>query len=191
MSRLYLVRHGPTHAKAFAGHRDIPADLSDKAALSRLEAALPPDALVISSDLSRAVATADAIQGARERLPHSAALREFDFGLWDGLHHSEVTNQWPDLARAYWEHPGETRPPEGESWNEAAARISARVDRLLADHAGADVVIVAHFGAILTQLQRALGASAYDTLSHKLDNLSLTEIRTKPHWSAVQINHRP
>ena len=29
--RLWWVRHGPTHEKAFCGWRDVPADLSDHA----------------------------------------------------------------------------------------------------------------------------------------------------------------
>ena len=36
MTRLWWVRHGPTHAKAMVGWRDLPADLSDTAALARL-----------------------------------------------------------------------------------------------------------------------------------------------------------
>ncbi|MEN8741466.1 MAG: histidine phosphatase family protein, partial [Phaeobacter gallaeciensis] len=65
MTRLFLVRHGPTHAKSMVGWSDLPADLSDSAALHRLSAALPEDALVVSSDLSRAADTASAIQGDR------------------------------------------------------------------------------------------------------------------------------
>jgi len=63
-----MVRHGPTHAKTMVGHADVPADLSDTAALSRLSNYLP-EVPVVSSDLIRASATADAICGARPRLP--------------------------------------------------------------------------------------------------------------------------
>jgi broad specificity phosphatase PhoE len=41
MSRIWLVRHGPTHAKGMVGWTDLPADLSDGAALARLNAHLP------------------------------------------------------------------------------------------------------------------------------------------------------
>ena len=61
MTRFWLVRHGPTHAKSMVGWTDLAADLSDTAALARLNAHLPPDAPVISSDLSRAITTADAL----------------------------------------------------------------------------------------------------------------------------------
>lgn len=189
MSRLFLVRHGPTHAKSFVGHRDIPADLSDTAALARLEAALPQDAVIISSDLSRAAATADAIQGSRQRLSHDPSLREIDFGLWDGMHFKDIAAKWPDLSRAFWETPGDLQAPEGESWNQAAARVSQAIDTHLTQ--GEDLIVVAHFGAILTQVQRALGVSAYKVLAHKIDNLSLTELATQPSWSVTRINHLP
>jgi alpha-ribazole phosphatase len=41
MTRLWLVRHGPTHARTMVGWTDLPADLSDVAALARLSAHLP------------------------------------------------------------------------------------------------------------------------------------------------------
>jgi broad specificity phosphatase PhoE len=188
MRRLLWVRHGPTHAKAMIGWTDLPADLSDRASLARLSQALP-DAPVISSDLLRATATADAIAGNRPRLPHEADLREIHFGEWERLHHTAVEDQ--TRLRAYWDTPGDIAPPGGESWNTVTARVNASVDRLLASHPG-DLIVVAHFGVILTQVQRALGITAYEAFSHRIDNLSLTEITLDAQgWQAARINHIP
>ena len=191
MPVIYWVRHAPTHAKAMVGHRDVPADLSDRDQIARLSAALPRDALLVSSDLSRAVDTATAIAEGRTRLPHHRGLREFDFGAWDGVHFSEVAEKWPDLSRQYWEQPGDVAPPGGESWNAAAMRISGAVDALLAAHPRCPIIAVAHFGAILTQVQRAAGISAYQTLAHRIDNYSITEIQVQPRWGVARINHLP
>ena len=192
MTRLWWVRHGPTHAKTLAGWRDIPADLSDTAALARLNAFLPAKALLVSSDLIRATATADALSQGRTRLPHRPALREFHFGDWDGMAFAEVSAKWPDLSRRYWEDPGHTAPPNGESWVMAQTRIDADVARLLADHSERDIILVAHFGAILTQVQRGLGISPHEALSHSIDNLSVTRIDVDgDRWHAPLINHRP
>ena len=190
MTRLCLVRHGPTHAKTMVGWSDLPADLSDTAALARLSAYLPPEALVISSDLSRAVATADAVQGARSRLGHDPDLREMNFGAWELQRFDEVEDQ--DRYRAFWEQPGDVRPPEGESWHELEARVGRGVDAALARNPGQDLVVVAHFGAILTQIQRSERISAYDAFAHRIDNLSVTEIEvTESGWRTVRINHCP
>lgn len=176
MTRLWWVRHGPTHQKAFTGWRDVPADLSDHAALARLDAFLPPDARLISSDLIRASATADALAKGRTRLPHDPDLREIHFGDWDGLHWTEVEARDPDLSRAYWERPGDIAPPGGESWNQTARRVSGAVARLIAAHPGSDIVAVAHFGAILTQVQAARVCAPSEVLAQGIDTLSVTRL---------------
>jgi alpha-ribazole phosphatase len=182
-TRFHWVRHGPTHAKTLVGWSDLPADLSDHAAIARLSAYLP-NAPVISSDLSRARATADAIQGPRPRLPDNASLREIHFGDWELQHFTEVEDQ--ALIRRFWEEPGSVTPPGGESWDVVRARVNDAVDKLIGHE---DIIIVAHFGVILTQVQRALGIGGYEAFSHKIDNLSVTEIRFDGAWSAGRINH--
>lgn len=190
VTRFWWVRHGPTHEKAFVGWRDVPADLSDTAALARLDAYLPKGAVLVSSDLIRAAATADAVAAGRDRLAHDAALRELHFGDWDGKHWSDVAETHPALSRAYWEDPGDHCPPGGESWNMAAARVQSAVDRLLQQHQGRDIIVVAHFGVILTQVQRALGCSGSEALAQGIDNLSVTSISHRSgRWSLGVVNH--
>lgn len=192
MTRLFLVRHGPTHQQTMTGWRDVPADLSDKAALARLDAHLPQDALLTSSDLIRASATADALARGRNRLPPLPALREIHFGHWDGLHWSEVSARDPALSRAFWEHPGEHQAPGGESWNAATARAGAAVDQLLSRYPDRDLILVAHMGIILTQLARLLPLPATEALSHRIDPLSATTLtHDGTAWRAEVINHLP
>lgn len=172
------------------GWSDVPADLSDQAQIARLAAHLPEQALVISSDLIRASATADAIGGARTRLPHDPDLREIHFGDWELQRFDAI----PDQAhiRAFWDQPGDIRPPGGESWHEVAARVDRAVARLMLAHAGRDIIAVAHFGAILTQVQQALQVDAFAAFSHKIDNLSVTELHWQDgRWLAGKINHLP
>lgn len=189
MTQFHFVRHGPTHAKGMVGWTDLPADLSATDQIARLDAHLPQDALVISSDLIRAAATADAIAGSRPRLPHDPGLREIHFGDWEGQRFDEVADQ--PLIRAYWETPGDVAPPNGESWNRVAGRVESVVNRLLSAHPGRHIIVVAHFGVILTQVQRALRIDAYEAFSHRIDNLSVTEIAFDGGWKAGRINHIP
>ncbi|RBW52310.1 histidine phosphatase family protein [Ruegeria sp. A3M17] len=192
MTRLHLVRHGPTHAKTMVGWSDLPADLSDRAAVARLHDHLPADAIVVSSDLSRSADTASAIQGTRRRLRHQPALREINFGTWELRAFKQIEAEDPELAFAYWDNPGDVRPPNGESWNEVRARVDVAVDQLIAQHTGCDLVVVAHFGVILTQIQRALDVDAQEAFGHRIDNLSVTEITHHgDRWSVGRINHRP
>ncbi len=194
MTTWHWVRHGPTHEKSFVGWRDVPADLSDIALIDRVRAYLPADALIVSSDLIRSVHTADALtaQG-HTRLPHEPALREINFGVWDGMRFDAVAARDPQLSRDFWEKPGDIVAPEGESWNQTMARVSAVVDRMNTTHAGAHIIAVAHFGVILTQVQRALGVSASAAMAHKIDNISVTTIKHRgpEHWEVDRINHLP
>ena len=193
MTTWHWVRHGPTHEKTFVGWRDVPADLSDHAQIARLDAHLPKDALMVSSDLIRCVATADAIgTETRRRLPHHTDLREMHFGVWDGMHFTDVAARDPELSRAYWETPGDVQAPEGESWNQTAARVHGVVDAMNAAHPGTHIIAVAHFGVILTQVQRALGVTPYEAIGHKIDNLSVTTLHhDSGTWTVESINHLP
>lgn len=190
MTTWHWVRHGPTHQKTFTGWRDVPADLTDAGAVARLSAALPDEALIVSSDLGRCVSTADALAAGRTRLPHDPGLREFHFGAWDGVHFTKVS-EWDDaLSRAYWEAPGDHAPPGGESWNAAAARVAAAVRRIEAAHRPAHIIVVAHFGVILTQVQATLGVTPTQAIAHRIDPLSVTTLR--PGDGVVErINHLP
>lgn len=191
MTTFHWVRHGPTHAKTFVGWTDLPADLSDHAQIARLNAYLPDDAVVVASDLRRASATADTL-APRTRLPDDPRLREFNFGVWDNKGFEEVSTAYPDLSRTYWEEPGDVAPPDGESWNQAAARAHTAVGALCARYPDGAIIAVAHFGIILTQLQRATGKSPYEVLAQKVDNLSVTTLTvTDGRWEVGAINHLP
>ena len=192
MTNWWWVRHGPTHEKAFTGWRDVPADLTDTTRIMRLRQYLPKNALVVSSDLIRAVATADAIADGRNRLPHSPELREFNFGDWDGLTFEEVAALDPALSRAYWETPGDISPPNGESWNAASKRVTRFVTTLNTLYPARDIIAVAHAGTIMTQIQNAGCLTPQQAILNKIDNLSVTLLSWQEDRGQIQmINHIP
>ncbi|MBP1804710.1 histidine phosphatase family protein [Rubellimicrobium aerolatum] len=189
MRRLWLLRHGPTGAKGMCGWTDLPADLSDAAAINRLSLALPwvP---VVSSDLRRAATTADAVAEDRPRLPHDPALRELHFGAWEMRTHAEAEAEDPILARALWEQPGEHAPPGGETWNALRARVESALDRHLAQHP--ELIVVCHFGPILAALQRARGIPALEAFAQRIEPLSLTVLsESDGAWRVEAVDHRP
>ena len=193
MTNWWWIRHGPTHHKGLVGWSDIAADLSNVSALKRLQAHLPEDGLVVSSDLQRCVTTANAIQGARIRLPHNDKLREFNFGDWELRNASDIAKEYPDLSKEYWANPGETAPPHGESWNQAAKRVCSAIDAISAEHQGKNIIAVGHFGVILTQIQRAAKMPASSAISFQIDNLSITKIEYLggTDWRVLGVNFKP
>ena len=188
MSRLFLVRHGPTHVKGLIGWTDVDVDLSNTGALKRLTDRLP-NCPITSSDLKRATKTADAIADMRLRINPDPQLRELNFGDWEGQTGSEVAKTHPELAKNYWSNPGPHAPPNGESWDVAAARFSDAADRLMASHG--DVIIVAHMGVIMTQIARAARIDPHSALAFQIDNLSVTTLERldETHWRILGINH--
>lgn len=188
MTTIWWVRHGPTHRTEMVGWSDVPADLSDTAALARLAAFLP-QAPVVSSDLARARATADAIQGRRPRLPDAPGLREIHFGAWEMQTAEALYADDPETLTAYWDDPSHVRPPGGESFADLAARVDATVDSLAT---GGDLIAVAHFGVILTQLHRARGGTVKEIMAQRVENLSVTALRLDAgSWRETLANHRP
>lgn len=189
--RLWLIRHGPTHAKTMVGWTDLAADLSDTAALGRLADTLPASAHMISSDLSRATATADGIASGQHRRSHDPNLRELHFGAWEDRSFGDIDAETPDHLRAFWETPGSVAPPGGESWNDLRTRVDNAIDQLVDDGPN-DIAVICHFGPILTQIQRALDLDAVAAFRIRIDPLSLTVIEQhEGAWSVRGVNWRP
>lgn len=188
MTRLWLVRHAPTHVKAMVGWSDVPADISDAAAIDRL-ATLLPDAPVVTSGMLRTRQTAEALALPGRRLPDEPGLREIHFGAWELKDFDEISETAPDHIRAFWDQPGDIAPPGGESWNAFSARVDEATDRLIARNLF-DLIVICHFGVILRQIERALDIPTVEAFSHRIDNLSVTEIEVSPGgWVAGRINH--
>ena len=173
----WWVRHGPTHEKVFTGWRDVPADLSNINQISRLKTFLPQNAIYVSSDLKRATATAKAISSGNQEIIIDPSLREFNFGLWDGLGFDEVARGYPTKSKDFWEKPGTISAPAGESWNMVQHRVSEVVKKYTKAYKGSNIIAVAHLGTILTQVQFAIKKTPYEVLAQKIENLSVTHIQ--------------
>ncbi len=193
MTQFWWVRHGPTHKKTMIGWTDVPADLSNTDQIARLNDHLPKDALVISSDLIRCINTADALSIGRERLSHNAGIRELHFGDWEDTHFNDIPPDQQKYLRTFWENPGDHSTPNGESWNQLSNRVSKEVTNLVQTHKGRDVIVVAHYGVILTQIQIAGGMTAQAATSFQIDNLSVTKLDHlgDDTWRIAGVNHKP
>lgn len=170
--RWWWVRHAPVSATGFCGWSDPQADLSDEQTLAMLRASLPDDAMLISSDLRRATATADVL--ARRswiRAEPSEELREQNFGDWEGRPYDDE----PDLD-SFWRDPSGVRPPGGESFADLCLRVGRHVVTQSRAADRQEIVAVAHAGAIRAALALALTLPPAIALSFEVAPLSLTRI---------------
>lgn len=162
---LYLIRHGVADSVSgrCIGHTNAPLSAEGFAQCTTLARAWTPpsDAVVWSSDLSRAHDSACALLDAwglpRTRLHGDAALRECSFGAWDGRTWAEL--EASDGARLdHWMRDWQSvAPPDGESLLEFADRVRTALFRIAATD-GASHVIVAHAGTLRAILCTVLNA---------------------------------
>jgi glucosyl-3-phosphoglycerate phosphatase len=157
LRRLVLLRHGQTDYNVggrMQGHLDsvlTEIGVEQAASVAPEIARLVPDRL-ISSDLRRAVDTADLVSAACG-LPvkYDARLRETHLGEWQGRTIAEIEDGWPG-AIATWRSDPAWAPPGGESRIEVVRRSLPVVEELDEEYASAEpeitVVLVAHGGLI-------------------------------------------
>jgi len=157
-----LVRHGqtPTTGEVLPGRAPglslSPEGLRQAEAVAARVGALERLVAVYASPLERARETATPLAVARG-LPVQVepGLNECDVGQWTGRTLKELgrTPEWKVVQR----YPSGFRFPEGESFTEMQARITAALARLVASHPGATIIAVSHADPIKAAVAHALG----------------------------------
>lgn len=161
--RIVLLRHGRTASNAagiWQGQLDVPLDevgVVEAGRAARVLRVLPP-VRVVSSDLSRAVATAAAVavESALE-VETDSAFRELDAGLWQGRSAEEIEQRWPQ-EQAAWRAGQDVRLGGGETRSEAAARVVEALERHAAGTPSGVLLVVGHGGSMRSGVLRLLGA---------------------------------
>jgi len=151
---LHLMRHGePVLTGRLLGHGDVPATLAGIAACATAAASLVGTTAIVTSDLSRAAACAEAA-GETLRLPVriDPRWRELDFGDWDGWAASDLD---PDALARFWDDPDAHPPPGGERWGVLVQRVGAALAEVRDE-----TLVVTHAGAMRAALAAACGFDA-------------------------------
>jgi 2,3-bisphosphoglycerate-dependent phosphoglycerate mutase len=150
---VHLVRHGQTdwnHQQRTQGWTDIPLNATGvQQALAAAHALTGrPVGAVISSDLSRARATAEPIAAAAAvSLSIEPALRERGFGVAEGMLDSEIRRDFAGRLDGRWTDP-DFRFEGGESRRDVYVRVGGFLAGLLADPPADELVLVSHGGAL-------------------------------------------
>ncbi len=183
-----LVRHGETvwnQENRWQGQADTPLSETgyDQARqlARRLQNEERPIQAIYTSDLSRARDTADILGQALGIAPlATAAWREMDIGTWSGLTTAEVATrhaeEWARLRQ------GEDLPRGGgETFAQFQGRLLQSSHRFVRDHAGGQIVVVTHGGAVRAFLLhcRGLDASQFGQIE-KIGNTGVSEVSLFP-----------
>jgi broad specificity phosphatase PhoE len=157
MDSLLFIRHAETDlAGRFCGHSNPPVNERGFRQIEQLLDRLrsePIDA-VYSSDLSRSVATADAIGGVFG-LPSIAIpqLREIDFGEWEGLSWAQIESRDQAYARRWSEAYPDLPAPGGEPFLAFQSRVLLQVKHLLRVPTASSAAVVTHAGVMRVVLR--------------------------------------
>ena len=196
-TRWWWLRHAPVPDPEgrITGNLDLPCDTSESDCFQLLVQRLPLNPLLVESGLMRCGQTIGALEGAGMVLPPALVepdLAEQDFGLWQGHSWNELsTAKDPDLE-AFWRDPSYATPPAGESFADVIRRVSRVVERMNRDHAGRDILVVAHAGSIRAALALALDISPESALRFGVEPLSLTRIdAVAGGWRVTGVNALP
>jgi alpha-ribazole phosphatase len=158
MSEILFIRHAETDMSGtFCGRSDPELNVRGHLQLVELINDLSAENfdVVYSSDLRRAHTTAKAVAQAFGRDCHvRSALREIDFGQWEGLTWKEIELRDEAYARRWIAEYPRLPAPEGESFHDFERRVLDEV-KLLSMEAQTDgrrIAVVTHAGVLRTVL---------------------------------------
>ena len=160
-TRIVAIRHGETAWNIdtrIQGQLDVGLNANGRWQAQRVGHALAdePIAAIYTSDLQRARDTALSIsQATSVALQTHESLRERGFGFFEGKTFAQIALTWPEAA-VRWQKREPAYAPEGggESLIAFRIRITDAVNQLAAQHAGQQIVLVAH-GGVMDVLYRA------------------------------------
>jgi broad specificity phosphatase PhoE len=200
LTRWWWVRHAPVREDGgrIYGQKDLGCDTSDVDVFAAVGKILPRDAVWFASNLKRTHQTADAIWAAGfpkpDNMTEVAAFAEQDLGAWQGMNRAAFLANRP-VGSNWFADIGEAAPG-GESFMDLYDRVTAAIARINAEHAGRDVIAVAHGGTIKAAIGFALGRQPDKGLAFGIDNCSVTRLdhiasAGQDSWRLPMVNQQP
>jgi broad specificity phosphatase PhoE len=117
------------------------------------------------------------------------ALAECDLGRWEGLSWQDIREREPESYRQFMSDPARHGYPGGESFQDVYDRVVPLLERLLANHAGQSMLVVAHLIVFRVYLASLLALAPGQARQVKLDNGSISVVvRQGLHTSIRTLN---
>ncbi|AZY51811.1 histidine phosphatase family protein [Bordetella avium] len=184
MTEIWFIRHGETdwnRQRRLQGWQDIPlnsAGLEQAQRLTeRLRAETAPFDALYSSDLKRALSTAEPVSQALElRMRLEPGIRERSFGVLEGLDLERIDELAPAAAAA-WKSRDPTRALDGgETLGHFCARVVTAVEDIAQRHAGQRVLVFTHGGVLDIIWRQAEGVALNAPRHASLLNVSINRV---------------
>ncbi len=192
MGTIWLIRHGETAfgdgEPRYCGRSDVPLTprgLAQAEAIAAALAARPLTAIYVTGLLRTAQTAAPLARRIGVTPTVCAALREIDYGGWEGCSYAEIDAQWPAHYAEWKAAPDRVAPPDGETFAQLAARIEPAFHALAQRHAGDEIAIIAHKSVNRTLLCCLLGLPVSQYLRICQEPGAINRILLEPHRIVV------
>jgi alpha-ribazole phosphatase len=199
-TRWWWVRHAPVREDngCIYGQKDLGCDTSDRVVFEAVGKILPRNAVWYASNLKRTHQTADAIWAAGfpkpAEMPHVNAFAEQHLGELQGRNRAAFFASLP--PGRHWLTAIDEVPPGGESFMDLYNRTRGAIERINAEQAGKNVIVVAHGGTIRAAVGLALGDLPEKGMAFDIDNCSVTRLdhlssANYSGWRLPMVNQQP
>ena len=183
MKTLYIVRHGETDWNKmgkYQGITDVPLNENGLNQAKACGEALKDITFdrILSSDLSRALVTAETIRGdCTTPITVDKRLRELNFGDWEAMLFSDIESRWPGLIDEMYLRPHLVKVPNGESFKDLQDRAWAGLEEFLNENDEEETLLVTcHGGTIRTLLCKLLDISISHCWNFSQGNTAINRI---------------
>jgi len=184
MTELILIRHGETdwnRELRFQGQLDVPLNAVGLEQARRVAERLAQEPLqvLVSSDLLRALQTAQAVAGRTQQLDPvlDVALREQHFGVMEGLRVPDIKRRYPQAWEQWIRFEADYAFEGGESTRVFHGRVLAAVHALARRHAGQTLAVVTHGGVLDMVYRSALGLPLSGPRVSEIPNAGINRVR--------------
>jgi broad specificity phosphatase PhoE len=195
----YVVRHARKEQGDFYNpslrHQDEPLSAEGREQARKLAgymAEKPISAIYVSAyvrTLQTAACTAEQL-GINPVI--DARLNEIDNGLVGAMSEAEFGVAYPVEYAAYMRRSADFRFPGGETGTEVRERIAAFEREKRVQHAGQDILVVAHDGLIRSWMCYLMELPVYRRADFQIDFCGLMEIDYQEEygrWKLIRFNH--
>lgn len=195
--KIYLVRHGQTDANAkriFQGWLDLPLNDTGRSQVQWVGDRLAQIQFdrIYTSPLQRAlettrIITAVSLAPTKPEIIIELALKEMNFGSFDGLSSAEIEARFPEEYCQWQEDWVNIAPPEGEKAVGMFSRVCTWFEHLTQSEeekvsanqsdSSENILIVTHEGVILQILAHILGLGLSQCWRLRVEPGSITEVQ--------------
>ena len=190
-TKIILIRHGQTPwsiKKRYYSFTDIDLDGEGIKQARKLYRRLRKEKIhkVYSSDSKRAL---DFAKIAFRGLPikTTPALREMNFGIFEGLSYREIMEEYPEIYTRWLNNPYNTLIPEGENLNDFRERILKVFKKIISLSRNKTAAIVTHAGSIKIIIDDILKSKNIWEIKSDLASLNIIEFEKKKAKARIRL----